>query len=53
MFFCKKKAMPTVLQILKPIETPSHFPNQEPGGVPTLTLLEFQARNLLKFLVEA
>ena len=26
----------TVLKILKPSETPSHFPNQQPSGVPNL-----------------
>ena len=51
--FWKKKAIPTVLQSLKLGGTPSHFPNQQPDGLPTLTLLEFQLRNLLTFLLVA
>ena len=45
--------MTTVLQVLNPSGTTSHFPNQKTGGVPTLTMLEIQARNLLTFLVVA
>ena len=40
-----------VIQWLKPSGTPSHFPNQQPSEVPTLPLLERQARNFLTFLV--
>ena len=45
--------MPTVLQILKPIETPSYFPIQIPGGLTTFPFMEFQAGKLLTFLVVA
>ena len=45
--------MPTVLKMLKPSLTPSHFSNQQQGVVPTLPLLKFQARKLLTFLVVA
>ena len=43
--------MNIVLQILKPSVTPCNFITQQPSGEPTLNLLEYQARNLLKFLV--
>ena len=43
--------MTTVLKILKPSGTPSHFPTQQPGEVPILPLLEFQARKILTLLV--
>ena len=43
--------MLTVLQSLKQSVTPIHLPTQQPGGVPTLTFLEFQARKILIFLV--
>ena len=46
-----QKAMPPVLQILKPSGTPSHFTTKQPVEVPTLTLLEFQEINLLTFVV--
>ena len=45
--------MTTMLQIFKPSGTLGHFPNQQPNKVPILDLLEFQARNLLTFLVVA
>ena len=32
---------------------PSHFPTQKPSGVPTFPLLEFEAINILTFLVVA
>ena len=45
--------MPAVLQRFKPSGTPGQFTTQKPGGVPVLTLLEFQARNLLTLVVVA
>ena len=43
--------MPAVFQSFNPSGTPGILPTQQPGGVPILNLLEFQARNLLIFLV--
>ena len=45
--------MPSVLQSLNPIGTPSRFPTQQLGVVPTFPLLECQARKLLTLLVVA
>ena len=48
-----KKAMPTALKILKPSGTRRDLPTKQPGGVHTLTPLEWQARKILTFLVVA
>ena len=45
--------MPNVLQRFQPSGTLGRFPNQQPGGLPILTLLEFQAINLVALLVVA
>ena len=45
--------MTTVLQILNPSGTPSHFTTQQSGVVPTLPLLKFQTRKILTLLVVA
>ena len=45
--------IPTVLQSLNTSVTPSHFPNQQPSGVHTMPLMEFQAINLLTFPIVA
>ena len=42
--------MPTVLQIFKTSVTLGHFTTQQPGGVPILTLPEYQGRKILTFL---
>ena len=42
-----------MLQSLKPSGSSSRFATQQPGGVPTFTLLECQARKILTFLVVA
>ena len=45
--------IPTVLKSLNPSGKSSNLPNQQPSGVTNSPMLQFQARNLIMFLVVA